>query len=382
VKKGFTLIELLVVMVIIALLIGLLLPALSRAKEEARKTQCRSNLLQIALAINMYANDNGGWSPAMFGMPWVNGQTVGFAWNPAPANPNTKFGIIHETRGLSANNILVGQPQSWQAGDARPATPIGLGLLWAGGYLSQKGAQIFFCPSNYSGISASKLEISQLMHYDRDEPFWTSKGIVARSNENKIGDLGGGQGSQVGGPANPWDDSGKYDEQHCGRDAKDQWPIAACNLFVNYSIRFPKKYQKLATGSWMLPVSTKLDEAAAVGVVSDNLELWPGMGDIGGGPKLFSAWPPPAPPTRYDEARAKIVTNHDSSYNILFADGSVKTFTDGASSSVLKALAELKAHESHASYDTLRSTVDLGGCQEATNYYVWQPYFDRAFGPD
>jgi len=56
-RKGFTLIELLVVMVIIALLIGLLLPALSRAKEEARKTQCRSNMRQIGMAVTMYAND-------------------------------------------------------------------------------------------------------------------------------------------------------------------------------------------------------------------------------------------------------------------------------------------------------------------------------------
>ena len=59
-RQGFTLIELLVVMVIIALLVGLLLPALGRAREEARKTQCRSNLRQMGLAMHMYANDNKG----------------------------------------------------------------------------------------------------------------------------------------------------------------------------------------------------------------------------------------------------------------------------------------------------------------------------------
>ena len=66
-KRGFTLIELLVVMVIIALLVGLLLPALGRAKEEARKTQCRSNLRQIGLATTMYTNDNKGWTPVVYG---------------------------------------------------------------------------------------------------------------------------------------------------------------------------------------------------------------------------------------------------------------------------------------------------------------------------
>lgn len=56
-KSGFTLIELLVVIAIIAILAAILFPVFARARENARRTSCQSNLKQLGLGFYQYIQD-------------------------------------------------------------------------------------------------------------------------------------------------------------------------------------------------------------------------------------------------------------------------------------------------------------------------------------
>lgn len=67
-NRALTLIELLVVLAIIAVLVGLALPALSRARETARRIVCLSNLRQMSVAVNVYLTEHDGYfPPAQYG---------------------------------------------------------------------------------------------------------------------------------------------------------------------------------------------------------------------------------------------------------------------------------------------------------------------------
>ena len=78
-RQGFTLIELLVVIAIIAILIALLLPAVQQAREAARRTQCKNNLKQMALAVHNFEGT--------YGYIHAHERDIAAAEYPTPANP-------------------------------------------------------------------------------------------------------------------------------------------------------------------------------------------------------------------------------------------------------------------------------------------------------
>ncbi len=119
-RDGFTLIELLVVVSLIVLLIAMLLPSLGRAREQGRRTICRSNLGQLARGAIDYAVDAAGYLPP-------SQPDDGSAWTYA-------FDVTVTNTGHA------------------PRPPGGLGLIFEANLSGHAG--LFYCPSLDSSESA------------------------------------------------------------------------------------------------------------------------------------------------------------------------------------------------------------------------------------
>jgi prepilin-type N-terminal cleavage/methylation domain-containing protein/prepilin-type processing-associated H-X9-DG protein len=137
-KRAFTLIELLVVIAIIAILAAILFPVFARARENARRTSCMSNLKQINLGILQYTQDNDEHYPVYIPSNGVSGARP-YGWVDA-LEPYLKSTQIFRYPSDSLGPVT--SPQSTGYTDYAYN-------LWIGGYLTTSS------PSRQAGLSLS-----------------------------------------------------------------------------------------------------------------------------------------------------------------------------------------------------------------------------------
>lgn len=80
-NKGFTLIELLVVISVVAVLMAILLPVLGRARQQGKAIMCLSNLRQLAIASQVYINNNDGCYPIAYMYKFTDSMFIYYAWD-------------------------------------------------------------------------------------------------------------------------------------------------------------------------------------------------------------------------------------------------------------------------------------------------------------
>ncbi|MBL4810125.1 MAG: DUF1559 domain-containing protein [Phycisphaerales bacterium] len=133
--SGFTLIDVLVSIAVIAILIGIMLPSISKVRESARKVICSSDMRQIGLGMNLYAEDNKSILPSSVFLDDDGGRF---------AQP--LFPQLMDTIRTNEDQYADRQWGQWD----------GLGLLFYKGYISAPG--VYYCPSHTGSHTLDKYE--------------------------------------------------------------------------------------------------------------------------------------------------------------------------------------------------------------------------------
>ena len=187
IAKAFTLIELLVVIAIIAILAAILFPVFARARENARRSSCQSNLKQMGLGILQYTQDYDETMPK--GRSWVTATTY-VSWQSAvqPYVKSTQlFKCPSNTSTGSITSAGIPVPQSYVAvggNDNISSSSPEQGMItrWGGRVAfahSTAGNPTAVPPTTLSQFETPATTIMVGEHESRAEPEYFVNGTVA-----------------------------------------------------------------------------------------------------------------------------------------------------------------------------------------------------------
>ncbi len=150
-RRGFTLIELLVVIAIIAILASILFPVFARARENARRSSCQSNLKQLVLGVMQYAQDYdesiiantnqteaGSWHNIV--QPYIKSRQILRCPSQMGADDSPSYGFNY--RASQGSDVALGSDHMWMqnANLAVFANPAGTFMLLDSGYVTNRTA--------------------------------------------------------------------------------------------------------------------------------------------------------------------------------------------------------------------------------------------------